>query len=92
MSKNKKRRQLKSVLKKQKKQLLKKQKRNTQRKQFQNHQKCKTRLWSIPQPEECTFDGRGYKNLYHYTVKGNLSQILKYGIIFFEISGFTGFA
>ena len=93
MSKNKKRRQLQSVLKKQKKQLLKKQKRNTQRKQFQNHQKCKTRSWSIPQPEEYTFDGRGYKNLYHFTVKSHIPTILKYGIIFGDVcvSQYEGF-
>jgi len=42
-------------------------------------------LWSIPQPEEHTFGGRGYKNLFHYTVGNKLPKLLKYGIIFGDV-------
>lgn len=40
------------------------------------------RLWKIPQPEEFTFDGRGEKKIFHYTMGYDLSAVLKYGIIF----------
>ena len=51
-------------------------------KQFQYNQEKKSGgLWSIPQPEEYTFDARGYKKLFHYTSGDNLYSILKYGII-----------
>ena len=53
------------------------------KKQFQHNQEKKSvkKLWSIPQPEECTFDERGYKKLFHYTTGEKLHSILKYGII-----------
>ena len=40
-----------------------------------------TKLWKIPQPEEVTFDGRGEKKLFHYTLQYQLGSILKDGIV-----------
>ena len=53
------------------------------KKQFQHNKEKKSlrKLWAVPQPEECTFDERGYKKLFHYTTGDKLHSILKYGII-----------
>ena len=58
------------------------------KKQFQHNQEKKSvkKLWSVPQPEEYTFDARGYKKLFHYTSGDNIYSILKYGIILGGIS------
>jgi hypothetical protein len=65
------------------------------KKQVQHNQEKKNgkKLWSIPQPEEYTFDSRGYKKLFHYTIGDNLPPILKYGIIFGDVmtDNFDGF-
>jgi len=42
-------------------------------------------LWMIPQPESETFEGRGEKNLYHFTRENHINTILKYGIIFGDV-------
>ncbi len=42
-------------------------------------------MWSIPQPEVHTFEGRGYENLYHFTYGDKLYDIFKYGIIFGDV-------
>jgi len=46
----------------------------------------KKHLWEIPQPEEVTFDGRGEKKIFHYTMDYNLNAIMKYGIIFGDVT------
>ena len=67
------------------------------KKQFQYNKEKKSvgvrKLWSIPQPEEHTFEGRGYKNLYHFTTGMNLPLILKNGVIFGDVmtDKFDGF-
>ena len=43
------------------------------------------KLWSVPQPHEHTFEGRGYESLYHFTCGDRLNDILKYGIIFGDV-------
>lgn len=43
------------------------------------------KLWTIPQPEVHTFEGRGYENLYHFTYGDKLYDIFKYGIIFGDV-------
>ena len=67
------------------------------KKQFQYNKEKKSvgvrKLWSIPQPEEHTFEGRGYKKLFHYTTGDNLPLILKNGVIFGDVvtDKFDGF-
>jgi hypothetical protein len=46
----------------------------------------KEHLWEIPQPEEVTFDGRGEKKVFHYTMDFNLNTIMKYGVIFGDVT------
>ena len=74
-------------LKKEKRNLNNKKRELRRKKEFQHNQekKCLKRLWSIPQPKEYTFEGRGYQNLYHYTFGDRISSILKYGIIFGDV-------
>ena len=58
------------------------------RDEFEKHKKriiLRKRLWKIPQPEEFTLDGKGFKNLYHFTRENNLHSIMKYGIIFGDV-------
>ena len=74
-------------LKKEKRNLKNKKRELRRKKEFQHNQesKCLKRLWSTPQPEEYTFDGRGHKKLFHYTTGDNLPSILKYGVIFGDV-------
>jgi hypothetical protein len=74
-------------LKNEKRNLKNKKRELRRKKEFQHNQekKCLKKLWSIPQPKEYTFEGRGYLNLYHYTFGDNISSILKYGIIFGDV-------
>ena len=74
-------------LKKEKRNLKNKKRELRRKKEFQHNQekKCLKKLWSIPQPKEYTFEGRGYLNLYHYTFGDRISSILKYGIIFGDV-------
>jgi hypothetical protein len=42
-------------------------------------------LWKIPQPEEFSFEGKGHKNLYHFTRESSLNLIMEHGIIFGDV-------
>ena len=56
--------------------------------ELEKHRKriiLRKRLWKIPQPEEFTLDGKGFKNLYHFTKESNLHSIMEYGIIFGDV-------
>ena len=46
----------------------------------------KKHLWETPQPKEVTFDGRGEKKIFHFTMDFNLNSIMKYGIIFGDVA------
>lgn len=67
------------------------------KKQFQHNQEKKSvgkrELWSIPQPEEYTYDGKGHKKLFHFTREHRIPSILKNGIIFGDVmtNHFDGF-
>ena len=43
------------------------------------------KLFSIPQPEEYSYESRGYQNLYHYTFGDRIPSILKYGVIIGDV-------
>ena len=74
-------------LKKERRNLKKKERELKRRQDFQyyQYQKSEKKLWSIPQPEEHTFDGRGYKKLFHFTTENHLPPILKSGVIFGDV-------
>jgi hypothetical protein len=75
-------------LKKEKRNLKNKRKELRRKKEVQNNQEKRMglkRLWSIPQPEEYSFESRGYQNLYHYTFGDKLPSILKYGVILGDV-------
>jgi len=85
----------KKINKKERRNIKNKKRELRRRKQVQHNQekKCSNRLWSIPQPEEYTFDGRGHKKLYHYTTENHLPSILENGVIFGDVmtDHFDGF-
>ena len=75
-------------LKKEKRNLKNKRKELRRKKEVQNKQEKRMvmkRLWSVPQPEEYSFESRGYQNLYHYTFGDRLPSILKYGVILGDV-------
>jgi len=77
----------KKINKKERRNIKNKKRELRRKKQVQHNQEknSRKRLWSIPQPEEYTFDGRGHKKLFHYTTGDNLPSILKYGVIFGDV-------
>ena len=72
---------------------MKKNKRLNQKIQKKRIKRRSKKLWTIPQPEVHTFEGRGYENLYHFTYGDRLNDIFKYGIIFGDVmvNHFDGF-
>jgi len=75
-------------LKKEKRNLKNKRKELRRKKEVQNKQEKRMvlkKLFSVPQPEEYSFESRGYQNLYHYTLGDRIPSILKYGVILGDV-------
>ena len=75
-------------LKKEKRNLKNKKRELRRKKEVQNKQEKRMvlkKLFSIPQPEEYSYESRGYQNLYHYTFGDRIPSILKYGVIIGDV-------